>query len=158
MFKCVYAWRIGDNWYYWGPHYGPSICKCANTAQGESKIVASALVTFRSLFKHVCKVSWYLIAYTWTSEQRLLSPKDLSTGRILNSLSVGVMWPYFLFPNSLTAKFWTQQTSQLPAGILISIQGFTQEGHNSRQQEAQKTAIIILISGATIQSVIIIWP
>ena len=49
-----------------------------------------------------------------------------------------------------------QQTSQLPAGILISIQGFTQEGHNSRQQEAPKTAIIILISGATIHSVIII--
>ena len=107
MFKCVYAWRFGDNWYYWGPHYGPSICKCANTAQGESKIVVSVLVTFRTLFKHVCKVSWCLIAYTWTSEQRLLSPKDLSTGRILNSLSVGVMWPYFLFPNSLTAKFWT---------------------------------------------------
>ena len=51
-----------------------------------------------------------------------------------------------------------QQTSQLPAGILISIQGFTQEGYNSskRQQEAQKTAIIILISGATIHSFIII--
>ena len=51
-----------------------------------------------------------------------------------------------------------QQTSQLPAGIVISIQGFTQEGYNSRQQEAQKTAIIILISGATIHSFIIIWP
>ena len=28
--------------------------KCANAAQGESKIVVSVLVTFRSLFKHVC--------------------------------------------------------------------------------------------------------
>ena len=26
--------------------------KCANAAQGESKIVVSVLVTFRSLFKH----------------------------------------------------------------------------------------------------------
>lgn len=45
-------------------HYGPSIGKCTSAAQGESKIVVSVLVTFRSLLKHVCQVSWCLIVHT----------------------------------------------------------------------------------------------